>query len=245
MDNALTVSNLTVELDGYTILENISFAVPIGSITAIIGPNGAGKSVLLKCMLKLLPKKSGEIQFFGINHENYRKVAPVISYIPQYFDFDRTFPLTVGGLFSLKSPRLIGMNGVERQRMHDLLAMVGATHLIGKRLSVLSGGQLQRIMLAYSLMDEPKILFLDEPAAGIDMQGQETIYPLLARIHKEERITLVIVSHELQIVMNYATQVLCLNKKLLCSGVPEKALTNEILQQMYGGEVGHFRHDHH
>lgn len=243
-NTALKVTNLTVELDGHTILEDISFTTETGSVTAVIGPNGAGKSVLIKCILKLLPKKSGEIEIMGINHDNYHRIAPLISYIPQNIHVDRLFPLTVNGLFSLKSPRPIGMNNVEKQRMYDLLDKTNTAHLINNRLSVLSGGQLQRIILAYSLMDTPKILLLDEPAAGIDVEGQDTIYSLLSRIQKEEKLTMILVSHELQIVMNYATQVLCLNKKLMCAGTPHKVLTNETLQNMYGTNVGHFLHDH-
>jgi zinc transport system ATP-binding protein len=241
---ALKIDNLSVELDGHTILKDISFTTDVGSVTAVIGPNGAGKSVLLKCILKLLPKKSGEIEIMGINHNNYQRIAPMISYIPQKINVDRLFPLTVSGLFSLKSPRPISMSGVEKQRMYDLLEKTNTTHLINKRLSLLSGGQLQRIILAYSLMDNPKILLLDEPAAGIDVEGQDTIYSLLSRIQKEEKLTMMLISHELQIVMNYATQVLCLNKKLMCAGAPSKVLTNETLQHMYGAEVGHFLHGH-
>jgi len=241
---ALKVEDLTVKLDSHTILDHISFTTNPGSVTAIIGPNGAGKSVLLKSILRLLPTTSGSIEIFGINHQNYRRIAPLVSYIPQYININRSFPLTVSGLFSLKSPRPIGMSSVERQHMKDLLEKTNTSHLVNKRLSVLSGGQLQRVTLAYSLMDHPKILLLDEPAAGIDVQGQDTIYSLLSRIQQEEHLTMILVSHELQIVMNYADQVLCLNKELLCDGAPRKILTNETLQRMYGTEVGHFLHNH-
>jgi ABC-type Mn2+/Zn2+ transport system ATPase subunit len=241
---ALQVENLVVELDKHRIIDNISFQVPVGSVTAIIGPNGAGKSVLIKAILKLLPKQSGNVSIMGTNHNSYRKIAPLISYIPQYINIDRQFPLTVAGLFSLKSPRPFGLSSVEKHHMHDLLAKTNTSHLLHSRLSVLSGGQLQRIILAYSLMDHPRLLLLDEPAAGIDTEGQDTIYTLLSRIQREDKLTMVLISHELQIVMNYADQVLCLNKSLLCAGAPQKVLTNETLQRMYGTEVGHFLHHH-
>ncbi|MEX1112536.1 MAG: metal ABC transporter ATP-binding protein [Candidatus Andersenbacteria bacterium] len=241
---ALAVKDLSVVLDGYPILENISFTIPQGSTAAIIGPNGAGKSVLVKSILRLIPKAKGEVEILGINHRNYRKAAALVSYIPQYLDFDREFPLTVEGLFALKSARPLGMTEVERERMHTLLRMVGMKEHLHKKLSALSGGQLQRTLIAYSLMDHPKILFMDEPSAGIDVQGQETIYSLLERIQKEEHLTMVLVSHELDIVMQYADQVLCLNKELLCAGIPKKVLTNEILERMYGTPVGHVAHGH-
>ncbi len=241
---AIKVTDLSVTLDQHLIIDNISFSIPDNSTTAIIGPNGAGKSVLLKTILRLIPKNTGQVDIFGTPHEQYRKISHLVSYIPQRINLDRHLPLTVQGLFSLKSSRPLGMSAAENKRMLNLLDMVGAGSLLTSRLHVLSGGQMQRILLAYSLMDNPKLLLLDEPAAGIDTQGQETIYPLLRRIQTRDKLTLVIISHELQIVMNYADQVLCLNKQLLCSGRPHKVLTNETLQAMYGGTVSHFEHQH-
>lgn len=242
---ALEIKNVTVALGGHTIIKNISLTAEIGSTTAIIGPNGAGKSILLKSILRLVPIASGTVQIFGHDHSHVRAVAPLISYVPQVVDFDRDFPLTVQGLFALKSKQFFGLNQAEKSRMNRLLAMVGASHLVSKRLSVLSGGQLQRVLLAHSLMDHPRLLLLDEPAAGIDAQGQETMYPLLNRIKAEEKLTLVIISHELQIVMQYADQVLCLNKTIVCSGVPHQVLTTETLQRMYGSPMGYFTDHHH
>lgn len=243
--SALEVKEVTVELDGHLILDAVSFTVPVGSTTAIIGPNGAGKTVLAKTILRLVPKKSGTIRVFGIDHANYKKIAPLISYIPQRLEIDRNFPLTTEELFMLKSPRSIGMHPTERARMEELVSMVGVSHLLEKPLSVLSGGQLQRVLLAYSLMDHPKLLIMDEPYAGIDVHGQETVYALLARIRKEEHITMVMISHELEIVMQYAEQVLCLSKKILCAGAPQQVLTTELLHKMYGTPIGHFKHEPH
>ncbi len=242
---ALEVKNLSVILTGHRIINNISFSVEPGSTTAIIGPNGAGKSVLIKSILRLLPKEKGEIKIFGLPHEQYRKVASEISYIPQHFEYDRDFPLTVKGLFTLKSPRPIGMTSGEKKRMQGLLEKVGMTNHQDKKVSDLSGGQLQRVLIAYSLMDHPKLLILDEPAAGIDVQGQDTVYALLQKSKEEEHLTMILIRHELDVVMQYADQVLCLNQKLLCAGIPKKVLTNEILEKMYGTPVGHFTHDHH
>lgn len=239
---ALEVEHLSVELDKHLIIDDVSFQVPVGSTTAIVGPNGSGKSVLLKAILRLLPKTKGEVRMFGINHEQYRRAASLVSYIPQHPEFDRDFPLTVEGLFSLKSARPIGMTAVERERMNDLLGLVNMKPHLHKKLSKLSGGQLQRVLIAYSLMDHPKMLMLDEPSAGIDIQGQETVYALLERIQREERLTMLLVSHELDVVMQYADQALCLNQKLLCAGSPRKVLTNEILERMYGTPVGHIAH---
>jgi zinc transport system ATP-binding protein len=242
---AVDVKDLSVTLGGHKILDNISFSVPAGSTTAIIGPNGAGKSVLVKTILRLIPKDKGKVHIFGTDHKYYRKVAPLLSYIPQHVQFDQDFPLTVRGLFSLKSSRPIGLNGVQKQHMQELLRLVGMEEFADKRLSTLSGGQLQRVLIGYSLMDHPRLLILDEPSAGIDISGHETIYALLKRIQEEEELTMILISHELDVVMQYAEQVLCLNKQLLCAGAPHQVLSNELLQQMYGTPIGHFTHGRH
>lgn len=241
---AIRVTNLTVALDNHTILENLSFTVPTGQTTAIIGPNGAGKSILLKAILRLLPKVQGSVEIFGIPHEHYRKIAHLVSYIPQKMTFERSFPLTVHGLFSLKSKRTVGMTSDETKRMRDLLQLVGMEHHLNSKISTLSGGQMQRVLLGYSLMDQPQLLILDEPSAGIDVQGQDTVYGLLRRIQQQEHLTLLLVSHELEIVMQYASQVLCLNRQLLCAGVPREVLSNDLLEKMYGSPVGHFAHSY-
>lgn len=241
----LDVKNLSVVIDDHALIENISFSVEKGSIAAIIGPNGAGKSVLIKAILGLMPKQSGTVTFFGTDSSRYASIAHQISYIPQYLNFDRDFPLTVEGLFMLKSTRLIGMSQEERERMEKLLSVVHLQDHVHKKLSILSGGQLQRALIAYSLMDHPSLLILDEPSAGIDVSGQETIYHLLQRIKEEEHLTMVLVSHELDVVMQYADQVLCLNKELLCAGVPHDVLSQDLLEKMYGMPLKHFTHTHH
>lgn len=240
---AVEAQHVSVTLDHHRIIDDVSFVIPQGQTTAIIGPNGAGKTVLLKALLNLLPS-TGTITIFDQPHQQYAAVAKLISYIPQRIEIDHAFPLTVRDLFSLKSSRWLGIKKKEQQRMSELLSLVGLTHHARQRLSTLSGGQLQRVMLAYSLMDEPKLLFLDEPSAGIDVQGQETIYALLKRIQEQTHLTMVLVSHELDIVMKYCQQVLCLNKQLLCAGVPRDVLSPELLEKMYGTGVDHFAHTH-
>ncbi len=136
------------------------------------------------------------------------------------------------------------MSRADENHMQALLTKVGMPGHDKERLSTLSGGQLQRVLIAYSLMDQPKLILLDEPAAGIDVSGQESIYMLLARIQKDEHLTMILISHELDVVMEYADQVLCLNRQLLCAGLPHEALTTEVIHEMYGTPAKHFHHDH-
>ena len=244
-DTAIKVSQLSVVLNNHQLLEDISFTVNAGDTVAIIGPNGAGKSILLKTILRLIPKKSGTIEIFGQNHERYAHVAPLISYIPQHLNFEDNFPLTVMGLFMLKSRRRLGSSREERTRATELLTEVGMSGFNQAPLSSLSGGQLQRVLIAYSLMDSPRIIFMDEPVSGIDTKGQETVYNLLTRLQAQHHLTLVLVSHELDIVLRFADQVVCLNQKLYCVGAPHHVLSNEVLEKMYGTQVDHQAHIHH
>ncbi len=240
----LRAQDLTVAFDNHTIIDGISFTVPPGETTAIIGPNGAGKSILIKALLGLVPKQSGTVEFWGEDSRFYPRFAHRISYIPQSLSLESTMPLTVGGLFALTSNRVFGLSREEKSRMEELLTLVGIAADGHSRLSTLSGGQLQRVFIAYSLMRRPDLLILDEPSAGIDVSGQESVYSLLRRIQTKEKVTLLLVSHELDIVMRYAHQVLCLNRQLLCAGIPREVLSNELLAQMYGSDIGHFEHTH-
>lgn len=233
--NALDVHHLTVNLGGRTILDDISLSVEEGETVALIGPNGAGKSVLVKAILRLLPKTSGDVRLFGTPHEKYQKIAPLVSYVPQFISIERTFPLTVEELFHLKRDN-------DTARREHCLKIVGGQGLERQRLGTLSGGQLQRVFLAFALVDRPRILFLDEPSSGIDIGGEETIYNLIRRVSAEEKMTVVLISHDIDIVAGFAQHVFCVNKKLLCSGPPAAVLTEETLRRAYGPHVGVYPH---
>lgn len=231
---ALDVHHLTVELGGRRVVEDVSFSVKEGETAAIIGPNGAGKSVLLKAILRLVPTVSGAVRIFGIPHEEYAKIAPLVSYVPQFLTINESFPLTVDELFALK--RQSG------ERYREVLRRVGADALHEQRLGTLSGGQLQRVFLAFALVDQPRMLFLDEPSSGIDIGAEETIYNLIRRISTEEKVTVVLVSHDIDIVVGFAQTVFCLNRRLVCSGPPMSVLTEETLRRAYGPHVGVYPH---
>lgn len=233
--NALDIHHLTVELGGRRVLDDVSLSLAEGETAAIIGPNGAGKSILLKAVLRLVPKKSGEVRLFGIPHEEYARVAPLVSYVPQFIAIERTFPLVVDELFALKRTS-------SAERRNHCLQMVGAESFRAQRLGTLSGGQLQRVFLAFALVDRPRILFLDEPSSGIDIGAEENIYNLIRRVSEEEKVTVVLVSHDIDIVAGFAQHVFCLNRWLLCSGPPAAVLTEETLRRAYGPHVGVYPH---
>lgn len=223
----IDVKNLSVELDGYSILENISFQVKKEEILAIVGPNGAGKTTLIKAILGLIPYY-GDVKILGFEPSQRFALKDKIGYVPQKLEFDRRIPLTVNELYSLFQSR-------RHPKSHylEILNLVGSGYLINKRLEVLSGGEFQRILIGLSILNNPEILFMDEPAAGVDVEGESVIFEVLGNLKKERQMTIIIVSHDVHFVSRFASRVLCINKKLICDGAPEIALTPEKLKELY------------
>ncbi|MDP1808411.1 MAG: metal ABC transporter ATP-binding protein [Actinomycetota bacterium] len=230
------VQDLTVILGKTAVLESVSFKVEKGDVIAVIGPNGAGKTTLLRALLGTVPYE-GRI----IWHQN-----PRIGYVPQRFDFDRTYPLTVEELFLLKSGSrsLWAPTPAQSGEIKKALSHTEVEQLQKHKLGELSSGQLQRVFIAYGLFGAPELLLFDEPTAGIDIGAEMTVYGLLRDIAQELNLTMLVVSHELSVVYTYAKKVVCLNKTMACFGVPQKVLTPEQLQSLYGAGADFYGHEH-
>jgi len=244
----LLVEDLSLRLGGQMLFEDISFVVDEGEIAVIIGPNGAGKTMLMRTVLNLLPAHTGRVTIFGRDHRSLgADERRRIGYMPQRLDFDRTFPITVREVMLLRLRRSgfwLGRRG-RTGPIREALAKVHAEGLLDRRIGKLSGGELQRVLLAYALLPQPDLLLLDEPAAGVDVSGEETFYELIHNLKQRENLTVVMVSHDLEVVYRYADQVLCLNRRLLCRGAPRAVLGPEVLEQTYGAMAGTYHHDHH
>lgn len=242
---ALTVENLCVKINNRHLVENVSFSVEEGNIVAIIGPNGAGKTTLVKAILGLIPFDTGTVTLFGhpLKHnKSYTKVG----YVPQSLEFDRTFPLTVSELLGFTVPQtysfLLSSRKQQKNTINELLKTVGVRDLSDRAIGSLSGGELQRVMIAKAIVNNPKILFLDEPASGVDIEGQERFYDLVRRLNKENGLTIILISHDLNIVYRFADNVLCMNRRLICAGKPSETLTDEAIKSVYGEMMGAYIH---
>lgn len=226
-DLILKVTDLGVELEGEKIINNLSFEVKRGDVLTILGPNGAGKTVLLKTLLGLLPHK-GEIKW---------KKNIKIGYVPQRVPFIKDVPLSVKDFFKLKKS--------SEKEIKEILNCVGfKENLLEKKMGDLSSGQFQRILIAWSLIENPQVLLFDEPTTGIDIEGEETVYRLLVKLKRERELTILLVTHDLSVVYTFSNYVICLNKQPICCGFPQEILTPENLQKLYGGEVKYYRHTH-
>lgn len=222
------VANVSVSYGDNLVLSDISFSINERDVVVIIGPNGAGKSTLLRALLGLVP-------FKGTVSWSTKKIG----YIPPQESLLRKDlpPLTLLDFFHLKNNN--------NKTITSILSEIGLSDcLLTQQLSTLSTGQFQRAMLAWTLIDEPSILILDEPTSGIDIGGEETVYSLLHSIWQKGNLTIVLVSHSMSVVWKHATNVLCINKKLICYGSPEKSLNSDLLQKLYGTEVSLYEHRH-
>lgn len=230
----LTVENLDVSFDGFNIFKDLSFSIERGEALAIIGPNGSGKTVLLRSLLGFLPYQ-GQVAW-----------APKVKqgYIPQKLAVDINLPVSVRDFFTFKTKSL--------EKIIDALGAVGITgerehlqnHILNKPLGALSGGQFQRVMIAWAIVDDPDILLFDEPTSGIDIGGEETVYNLLHHLQTQKKMAIILISHDLNIVYRYANKVICLNKIMVCYGEPHDVLDSARLAQLYGGETKLYHHDH-
>lgn len=235
-NNAVVFDGISVRLDGVSILEGVSASVPRGGCTAVVGPNGAGKTTLLMALLRQLPFE-GEIRLT----DSGPGVPPRIGYVPQRLQFDRGLPMTVRDFLVMglqRRPLWLGTKRVYRERVVSLLTDVRGEALENRMLGVLSGGELQRVLLALALAQDPDLLVLDEPASGVDIQGGQLFCELLERLRRERGFTQLMVSHDLGTVTHHATHVILLNRRVIAEGLPREVLTPEHLAAVFGMHMG-------
>ena len=223
----MRVKDLNVKFDGEDVIIDLSFNVDEGEVLAILGPNGAGKTTLLKALLGIVPYE-GVVEW---------REGVKVGYVPQRLPFIKDVPLSVKEFFQLEK--------VSESETKEILRSIGlGEEFLGKKIGDLSSGQFQRILIGWALASDPNVLLFDEPLAGIDIGGQESVYNLLERLKEEKNLTILFVTHELSIVYRLADRVLCLNKKMLCSGAPKEKLTPEAISNLYASPVKFYQHKH-
>ncbi len=233
--NILEVKDVSVYYGDFEAVKNIGFKLEEGEILAVIGPNGSGKSTLLKAILGLV-EHTGKVKLFG---KNIQEVLNRIGYVPQRFGFDETFPITVSEFLELSQ-----FDNKNHTRRKQVLKEVEMQRFDDKLLGELSGGQLQRVLIARALLNDPEIIFLDEATAGVDMEGEKNFYEIIRHLNEEHGLTIVLISHEINMVYKFATQVVCLNKDLICFGETKEAITQQVMKKLYGENMEFRAHKH-
>lgn len=228
------IENFGVTKGPMCILENVNIHIHCGELTAIIGPNGAGKSTLLKAILGEV-SHTGELKY--LDSRGSRSNQPLIGYVPQQLSFDSGTPTSVLDLFIAcrsKAPAWLFKPGSVKKRALEGLAKVKAEHLIDRRLGALSGGELQRVMLALALDPVPNLLLMDEPVSGIDQGGLELFYNTVSELRQNYDLSIILVSHDLELVSKYADRVIMLNRTVISSGTPKQVFSDERAMKSFG-----------
>jgi len=201
------IENLTVEFEGKKILDNVSFAMSSAKITTIIGPNGSGKTTLVRSILGIIKPTSGKII---LNPELK------IGYMPQKLNLNNHLPLNAEDFLRLE----IG-DKISDETFVDIIQEIGIKHILPLNLQKLSGGEMQRTLLAKAMLSKPNLLILDEPVGGLDINGQIDFYKLIDKLRVERGISILIISHDLHTVMRRADHVICLHHHICCEGAPD------------------------
>jgi zinc transport system ATP-binding protein len=231
------LAHFGVRLGGATVLEDINLHVHCGELTAIIGPNGAGKTTLFRAMLGELPH-GGDLQFVHAG-SGQQFGRPRIGYVPQKMDLDGSAPATVRDLFasvSQRRPLWLGLGARHRAEARDALGLVEAQHLLDQTLGALSGGELQRVLLALALHPLPDLLLLDEPVSGVDQAGMELFYRMVSRLRLNLDLSILLVSHDLAAIARVADRMIFLNHRILADGTPAEVLAGPLVKQVFGME---------
>lgn len=240
MVNLIQASNINVSRQGNKILENVSVVVGDHDFLTVIGPNGAGKSMLLKCLMGFYAPDIGEI----------RKMNGLrVGYVPQNFAPEHTMPISVRRFLTLRKK-------TEKAAIEEIARETGILNILDQALFELSGGERQRVLLARSLLDNPHLLVLDEPAQNLDISGQLGFYRLVEKIYKERKVSVLMVSHDLHLVMASTKEVICLFHHVCCSGEPQIVAKDPEFVSLFGNDMAtmmaayqhshdHAHHDNH
>lgn len=231
-DCLVQARNISVSHGQDTVLRDVSFSLHPGEIVTIVGPNGSGKSSMVRALIGAVAVTSGTV---------VRQPGLRIGYVPQRLHLERAMPMSVRRFFDL--PRR-----VNRQALDEVMGQVDVRHLQQRQLIDLSGGQLQRVLLARALLDKPQVLVLDEATQGLDQSGSAAFYRLVESVRNELHCAVLMVSHELHVVMSASDRVICLNGHVCCEGTPEVVSSRPEYRALFGthtgGALALYRHEH-
>ena len=239
MLKVVEIDHLTIQYPDVKAIDDVSFTVNQGDFLGIIGPNGAGKSTLFAAMLGLNAKYKGTIKFFGTDIRKSKNYLKEIGYVPQKPIFEKNFPATVNDVVKMGLHKESDENKID-----EILQQLWIHELSERRIGELSSGQQQRVFIAKALVNNPKVLILDEPVTGIDQQSIDLFYSILKELNSKQNITIIWSSHDLDAVNKLANHVACLNRTLFFHGESDDFFENDELVKQYS-EASMQEHMHH
>jgi len=261
--NILEIKDVTVKYDALAAVDNVSFNVKQGDFLGIIGPNGAGKTTLFKSILGFM-KFEGEIKLFNYYPSTeYRLLLPLIGYIPQKMSIEKNFPATVNDIISMgiiPEKRITKANNLIKNkkymirenksqnpesRISEMLELTGLESMADKLFNELSGGEQQRAFVAKTLINYPNLLILDEPVNGFDMDAQNKFYEILTKINKKNNTTIILASHDLNVISKLTNKVACMNRTLFFHGNKDEFFSNSELLETYSESAMQMHLKHH
>lgn len=244
----IQLEDVSFSYDKNPVLEGVSFSVYQGDYIGIIGPNGGGKTTLLKIILGLLEPESGVVRIMG--HDIYNlKERSIIGYVPQRItQAEHRFPATVEEIVETGRIAKLGLfkrlTANDRETVRRVMDIAGVSPFKNRLIGDLSGGEMQKVFIARALAGDPKILVLDEPTTGVDVGSQKKFYEFLGKLNKEHNLTIIFVSHDVDIVSTEARSVICLNKNLVCEGPSSQLRDEEMIRKLYGDKANLVVHKH-
>lgn len=232
----LQLENISFAYAKQEILENLSLELEEGNFLGLIGPNGGGKTTLLKLILGLLPLQAGKLRLFGQDVDQFRDWTK-LSYVAQEAGFNtQGFPVTV--------EEVLSMTGAKQDKIAATLELVDMSKYLHQQINQLSGGLRQRVFIARALLNQPKLLILDEPTVGVDHRAQSKFYNVLKKLNQQQGLSIILVSHEIDVVSSVVNKVACLNKTLVYHGDSAKLSSQDLLHKLYGPTQQLIAHHH-
>ncbi|MBN2653907.1 MAG: metal ABC transporter ATP-binding protein [Nitrospirae bacterium] len=243
--NAVEIKNLTTVLNGIEVIKNINLTLEQGKFLGIVGPNGCGKTTLLRTIIGSATPLSGSVTVFGMTPKEAVK-AHIFGYLPQNQNIINNFPARSMDVVLMGLYGQLGLfrwpTKKHKQKAYEMLDILGMSGLGNATFSKLSGGQKQRISIARALINNPKLLILDEPSTGIDMVGQTDFYQLLKELQNQIGLSIIMVSHDIGAITTFVDEIACINKTLYYHGNPFGALDRQVLEKLYGRKVSLVTH---
>jgi zinc transport system ATP-binding protein len=232
----IAVKNLSYSYEHERVLENVSVSVSPGEFVGIIGPNGGGKSTFVKILLGLLKPDSGAVSLFGKGVESFKDWHR-IGYVSQHAaHMSSDFPISVN--------EVISMSNSDKDAIQKAINTVGLAEYDRKLVRELSGGQKQRVFIARAIATNPSLLVLDEPTVGVDAESQDAFYTLLRTLHETKKLTILLISHDIEVIAREVNSVICLNKNLIYHGLPNDIVNSDAIQSIYGKHARFIAHTH-